>query len=463
MVSRLRLLELVSAMPAIFRNDHEILSRSQEGEHWSICSPCDYGRCDMYRSGDPRLRRRLDEIGSSLQNANLSAQSGLYDFTQTYVRPCFDSITSCFTTCIDASCPTLNLSAGQRDRMRRQRDRARSRGRAELNFDFYDDWDDDEENDAFMALDNDEFDRLMVGGGSYGTISATQPSRQRGMNYPRGRRKSAGPALDSGTDAKASSSLFAKLFGGKAHKYQPSVADLQDNPGARKDLTEGEALLREQAEEGRRKHRRNRSDTVTSGHTTDSFSSRGDIFPSDEEDDAIPLDDEFAMVLERRTTLSGPGTESSSGHTRSLNEATTGRRPSAGSRRSTQSSRGRKSRSRTQSNATPTPEQVEEDDPRAEVQAPSIDELKQVDRQAEREEEAEVARKRSEAQRLALDRGLVEQNESGEARSRTQPPKQRLGDVSNQLNQLARASATAEEGEPDETADPNESVEASKS
>lgn len=44
---------------------------------------------------------------------------------------------------------------------------------------------------------------------------------------------------------------------------------------------------------------RQRSSTTGSGETSDSFRSRGDLFPSDEEDDedAVPLDDEFAVAL----------------------------------------------------------------------------------------------------------------------------------------------------------------------
>ncbi|CAK7202371.1 hypothetical protein SEUCBS139899_005094 [Sporothrix eucalyptigena] len=44
---------------------------------------------------------------------------------------------------------------------------------------------------------------------------------------------------------------------------------------------------------------RKRSGTTGSGETSDSFRSRGDLFPSDEEDDedAVPLDDEFAVAL----------------------------------------------------------------------------------------------------------------------------------------------------------------------
>ena len=88
-------------------------------------------------------------------------------------------------------------------------------------------------------------------------------------------------------------------------RYKPSAADLQEHPGLRpSDLeVEVEPLLEdEDGEESGKKHVRNRSLTNGSQHTTDSLSSRGDLFPSEDEDDAVPLDDEFAMVLERRIT-----------------------------------------------------------------------------------------------------------------------------------------------------------------
>jgi hypothetical protein len=392
----------------------------------------------MYRTGDPRFRRRLNEIGQSLESANETAQSNLYIFGQNYIRPCFGSVTSCLRTCVDASCPTLNLSSTQRDRLRRQR--GRSRGRAELNFDFYDDWD-EEENDALMGWGgNEEFDRLLAGSAGYGTISgggtvAQQPGRQRAMSYPKGRRKS-GAQLhhDGGEDPTVipgSSGFFGRLFGGKAKelRYQPSAADLQENPGARRmgdgKLTEGEALL---GDVGRRrgKHGRVRSGTATSGHTTDSLSSRGDIFPSDEElDDAVPLDDEFAMVLERRTTLSigasGPETESSSTKTKPGSDRRRGKRPSAGSRTSTHSSRsrgGKKERSRTNSSAAQTP--IEEHAPKG---ADTLSELKQEEQRIEQEEEEDVEQRRQAAQKLAAERGLVT-SEAEELSSKEATPQQ---------------------------------------
>ena len=127
----------------------------------------------MYRTGDPRFRRRLDEIGQSLESAGVQTKSQLYDFQQLYLLPCLSSITDCLTTCVEAGCPTLNITSAQRERAhRRQREGRRRGGRAELNFDFYDDWDSDLENDALMGSSswgNEEFDRLLSGDAGYGT------------------------------------------------------------------------------------------------------------------------------------------------------------------------------------------------------------------------------------------------------------------------------------------------------
>ena len=391
----------------------------------------------MYRTGDPRFRRRLNELGQQLESVNEAAQSNLYIFGQTYINPCFQSIGDCFRTTIDSACPTLNLSARDRERARRQQ--GRRRGRAELAFDFYDDWEEEDPDPLDSWSGNEEFDRLLSSNQNYGTVQHTQPGRPRGMSYPKGRRKS---TLDNEPDPTlipGSQGFIARLFGGKTKglRYKPSAADLQEHPGARRlrrDLTEGEALLAEGGVEGsgKRRHRRIRSSTVTSGHTTDSLSSRGDIFPSDEElDDAIPLDDEFAMVLERRTTQSGPETESSSQRTRESGEQLRrkrGKRPSAGSRTSTISSRSRKRRSRTNSSAAQTPidkgppdhdfGQTGED----EVDVPSLSELKTEEARLAEEEEAEVNRRREEAQRLAAERGLLESEPADAERLTETPP-----------------------------------------
>lgn len=360
----------------------------------------------MYRRSDPRFRRTLNEISQTIESANESAQENIFTFSHRYLTPCFSSVSAFFHSCADACFPP---------RDQRTRRRGRSYGRAELNFDFYDDWDDDE-NDALLGWGNDGFDRLLAGSGN----TNTQPGRQRGMSYgtrrdKSGRRKSAVQPHDGGADPTIipSTSYFGflgkltgKVGGKKGLRYKPSAADLQEHPGAsRKTIPEGEPLFEDSDENGseaRRKHRRNRSGTATSGDTTDSLSSRGDIFPSEDElDDAVPLDDEFAMVLERRTTGSGLNDESSSGRGKR------GKRPNAGSRMSTRTMSSRSTRtSHRASRATsgsPTPERIIDGDANT---VPSLTELKQEEERAQQEEEADIARRREAAKRLALERGL---------------------------------------------------------
>lgn len=254
---------------------------------------------------------------------------------------------------------------------------------------------------------------------SYGT------RRDRDARFPSGRRKSAVQPHDGGPDPTIipSSSYFGFLgrlpfkIGGKGLRYKPSAADLRDHPGhaSRISETEEQPLIEDSDEDGQLRHseggwknghRRLRSQTTESGlttesgHTTDSLSSRGDIFPSEDEDDAVPLDDEFTMALERRATgVGGTGADdTSSGKTRS------GKR-SAGSRVSTRTASSRSThesgrRARAESHAKQQPESamIEE--------VPTLSDLKQEEERLRLEEEAEVERKRYEAQQLAKKRGL---------------------------------------------------------
>ncbi|EON66710.1 hypothetical protein W97_05956 [Coniosporium apollinis CBS 100218] len=349
----------------------------------------------MYSRNDPRLRRTLNQLSQNLESANETAQVNLFTFSRRYVNPCFSSLGNCFHACTTPCFPT------REERLRRQR--GRSRGRAEQSFDFYDDWDEDE-NEGLLGWaneGNDELDRLLAGTGG-----SAQPGRQRAMSYGarRGRRKSAGPPHDGEADPTVipSQSYFGFLgrlpwkIGGKGLRYKPSAADLQEHPGTtQRTELENQPLTEEDEEEERfaRTHKRVRSQTTGSGHTTDSLSSRGDIFPSEDElDDAIPLDDEFATVLERRTTGLGSD-ENSSGKTRS------GKRPS-GSRPSTRTPSSRSA----QSGQTPAPKITRGNSGIEEV--PTLSELKQEEERAQREEEQDVERKRDAARRLALERGL---------------------------------------------------------
>jgi hypothetical protein len=371
----------------------------------------------MYRRSDPRWNRTLQTLTSNIEHANESAQENIYGFTQRYVNPCVTSITQCLNTCAAPCFPAHN------DRARRHR--RSGRGRAEQSFDFYDDWEEDE-NDGLLGWGSDNLDRFLGTSSTYGATS--QPSRQHAMAYgqrnrdPRfntPRRKSTAQARDVAAQDPTiipSSSYFGFLgrlpfnIGGNGLRYKPSAADLTEHPGAaRRSLEEEQPLIEDSEEDtlgGRehKGHKRQRSDTHTSGHTTDSLSSRGDIFPSEDElDDAVPLDDEFTLALERRTT--GQWNDESSSNKRSSSKGKS-KRPSgtrvstrSASSRSTGGSRGRKSD--TGAIQRSTSEVIEE------ISVPTLDELQKEEERIHIEEETEVQRKRHEAQQLAVKRGLV--------------------------------------------------------
>lgn len=128
---------------------------------------------------------------------------------------------------------------------------------------------------------------------------------------------------------------------------------------------------------------------------------------SDEEDDAVPLDDEFASVmLARRSTNQGILEDQGSGKTRTPS----GKRPGA-SRRSTRTPSSKSIRSpgmqsqRSASQrslappASPTPT-------RERGELPTMLDLKRQEEEIAREEELEIKQKREAAHRLAVQRGL---------------------------------------------------------
>lgn len=314
--------------------------------------------------------------------------------------------------------------------MRRLRDRGRTRGRAELSFDFYDDWDEDELGNRGLlgGWGNDELDRLLAGSGSHsgpGDGIDQPPKRNRGMSYGTNRQRPRRKSLDPDPTIIPSTSALGFLgrlpfkLGGTL-RYKPSAADLQEHPGAlRAEFVEEEAepLISDEsdteqaASKGVKGHTRNRSSTTSSGDTSDSFRSRGDLFPSDGEDDAVPLPDEFAMVLERRAMNTNTD-DKSSGKTRSSK----GKRP-AGSRslsrnlsRTNQSSqsiptlskyRASSEASLTESPDVPSPNILE---------GPSLQELQEEEERIRQEEDDEVERKRLAAAKLAMQRGLHAEN-----------------------------------------------------
>ncbi|EDU41763.1 conserved hypothetical protein [Pyrenophora tritici-repentis Pt-1C-BFP] len=364
----------------------------------------------MYRRSDPRWNRTLQHITNNLEHANESAQENIYGFTQRYVNPCFSSISQCVKAC------TAPCFPGHNDRRRHH---GRSRGRAEVSFDFYDDWEQDE-SDGLLGWGSDNLDRFLGGAANYGATA--QPGRQRAMSYGQRnrnrdtryngpRRKSTAVPRDAAQDPTLipSSSYFGFLgrlpfrIGAKALRYKPSAADLTDHPGAaRHSLDEEQALIEDSDEDAldplnprehkARRHRRQRSDTHTSGHTTDSLSSRGDIFPSEDElEDAVPLDDEFTIALERRTTGQWNEDAASSNKARSStsNTKTTTKRPSA----SRLSSRTVSSRNTAATIS--------------ELDTPTLADLQKEEDRLRIDEEVAVHRKRHDAHQLAVKRGLA--------------------------------------------------------
>ncbi|KAJ5949185.1 hypothetical protein N7454_000769 [Penicillium verhagenii] len=258
----------------------------------------------MMRSRDPRIRQRINQISHNLESANETAQEGLYAFSQNYISPCLISVGNCINVC------TAPCFPNQEDQLRRRR-----RGHTEANFDFYDDWDNTEEEDSLIGWGTGELDRLLAGSGLTRN-TAEQPRRQRRMSYGtrNTRRRSTVHVPDDRNDPTVipSSSLIGFLerfpwrFGAKGIKYRPSAADLQEHPGSSRRYAHEEEPLMEATEDDEahisyNANRRHRSGTNSSRATSNSLSSRGDLLPSDEED-AVPLDDEFALVFGRRGT-----------------------------------------------------------------------------------------------------------------------------------------------------------------
>lgn len=372
---------------------------------------------------DPRIRQTWNQISQNAENATETAAAGIWTFQHTYVTPCLQSISAGFEQCTGRCFPD------REDRARRLRERGRTSGRAELSFDFYDDWDEDDGGPGTGLLGgwgNDELDRLLAGSGSHSGPSEginSAPKRKRGMSYgTRGRRKSLDPDPNVIPSTNALGFLGRLPFKlGGTLRYKPSAADLQENLGSRnsRDEVEGEPLIPDDdGDQGGagtgRGHTRNRSSTASSGETSDSFRSRGDLFPSDGEDDAVPLDDEFAMVLERRMT--GTGDDRSSGKTRSNKGKRTMGSRNASSRnvsRTTQSSQLRPSLGKRASSGTSLAQTPDDSTPDM-IETPTLTDLQFEEDRIRQEEDAEIERKRDAAAQLARDRGLhVEPIEMG--------------------------------------------------
>lgn len=337
---------------------------------------------------NPELRQTLNAISRNFESANEVAQENIFTFTQLVIDPCVSGFKTVVQDCTSTCFPR------REDRMRRHR--ARSRGRSDLHFDFYDDWEDEEEDGyAHGSWGNDELDSLLAGRGTN-----TQPGRQRAMSYgTKNRRPAHAPGEENPNIIPSSSYLgFLERFkwrpGARGQRYKPSSADLQEHPGAVSLRGENEPLM-EQSEEdehprGTKRHKRQRSDTQASNSTNNSLSSRGDLIMGDEEDDAVPLDDEFAVMLSRQNTNTSrrPGMLRKSSRTVSSKSS-----KSVTTRRSTSN------KSLVPIASSPTLEN-------SQVEPPSIATLKAEEDHLRREQEMEIAQKREAATQLAKERGL---------------------------------------------------------
>jgi len=383
---------------------------------------------------DPRIRQTWNNISHNAETATETAAEGIWTFTHKYISPCLASISSSINECTSKCFP-------DDERARRLRERGRTRGRAEYSFDFYDDWDDEEEgrSGGLLGWGNDELDRLLAGSGSHshGGIDEQPSGRRRGMSY--GTRKG-GPRRKTTIDGLPDPTIIPSTntlgflhrlpfkIGGTL-RYKPSAADLQEHPGAHRAETEegeGEPLIDDDNDEGHEEAEGNfdmsrtraRSSTTGSGDTSDSFRSRGDLFPSDGEDDAVPLSDEFAVVLERRMTGGSGIDDRGSGKTRSSK----GKRPVASrgmsrtvSRTTQSSSQSRQSlgaKRGSSTSVTRVPRLPSTDS----LGGESLTDLQQEQEQLRREEDAEVERKREAAARLASERGLNVNEPSSEVK-----------------------------------------------
>jgi hypothetical protein len=378
---------------------------------------------------DPRMRQRWNEIQHTTETVTENAAAGIWTFQHRYINPCLasicDSLDACTSLCIG--------DREERARRARERDRGARRSRAiEYTFDFYDDWDDDliggSGYGGVGGYGSDEggggihWDRLLAGTGSVRrqqdegdvTVVGEQPRRKRGMSYGgtraagKGKRKLAPDDDPTVIPSTAPLGFLGRLpfkIGGTL-RYKPSAANLKEHPGHLPRTEEGAEhmplLAANEEEDGGRGHEdipqpgsthqpRMRSNTAGSGATSDSYRSRNDLFPSDGEgeEDAVPLDDEFAVALDRVDA------DRSSNRTKSSK----GKRPADGTMsvsrtlsKSTMASSGRGS-------FASIGEAIE-------ITTPSLEDLQREEEQAKQEEDEELERRRDAARRLARERGL---------------------------------------------------------
>ncbi|OAA72373.1 hypothetical protein ISF_01446 [Cordyceps fumosorosea ARSEF 2679] len=280
---------------------------------------------------DPRLRQRWNQITHDAEAVTENAAAGIWSFQQHYINPCLGYLSHSAEQC------TAVCLGDPDERMRRRRERERGGAGAEYSFDFYDDWygqDDAQDGGAgagfFGSWAGEDWDRLLAGSGSQRKhlggegATAEQPRRKRGMSYgTRGTRRKASehdPTIIPSTQPIGFLSKLPWKMGGTL-RYKPSAADLQDNPG-KHEVLETAPLLGsdDESDYGQLIVSRKRSGTTGSGGTggtSDSYRSRGDLFPSDGEgeEDAVVLDDDvtYDMVRNDRSSAKSDKTRSSKG------------------------------------------------------------------------------------------------------------------------------------------------------
>ncbi|KAI3321959.1 hypothetical protein HD806DRAFT_151370 [Xylariaceae sp. AK1471] len=359
---------------------------------------------------DPRLRQRWNQISQTTEAVTENAAAGIWSFGHSYITPCFVSAASAFDSC------TAVCLGDREERARRARERQRARGTAEFSFDFYDDWDEefgDQDGGLLGGWRGEDWDRLVAGSGKRKGQAAEvqeQPrTRARGMSYgTRGsRRRASGHEDPTIIPSTAPLGFLGRLpfkIGGTL-RYKPSAANLQEHLGSMKHTEEGERQPLLGVDNHGEIHpddlptqTRKRSGTAGSGDTSDSFRSRGDLFPSDEEgdEDAVPLDDEFTIALDHVDDRSSSRTKSSKG------KRIANYKISRSESRTTIDSTGLSIRQgRDPSSGPPSP---------ALLPAPSLEDLQREELRLELEEDEEIEKKRQAAANLALHRGLSREN-----------------------------------------------------
>jgi len=259
---------------------------------------------------DPRIRQSLNRISTSLENASDNARTGCFTFAKSYLDPCLASLSNCLPQ------PRPHNAHHRRS------------GRSEYPFGFYDydDYSDEETSrrgGGFLAWGNDELDRLLAGsgagdggGGGSGSGSGYRGTGG-GMYYGSSASTSAVGALsgkrkgnlpnESDPTVIPTTSMFGFLarfasFRGRGLRYKPSAANLQEHPqrnaglaaveeesGRVRSISPAIGGGREEIGRGRK-----RSATNSSGESAgESLRSRGDLWPSEDDDDAIPIGDDF--------------------------------------------------------------------------------------------------------------------------------------------------------------------------